>query len=193
MWVGLPRGIIVQVTEVTIDTPRLRLRCWRETDREGFAAMHADPEVMADHGRPSNRSESDVKFDRYVAAFEQVGYGRWLVETLAGEFLGCVGVMPSQSSHPLGEHNEVGWRLTRKAWGFGYATEAARAALSDAFTRCRLREVLAYTASDNLRSHAVMQRLPLVRDPGRDFSTFIEGIGTWHGLVWVTTPGAQSP
>jgi len=78
----------------------------------------------------------------------------------------------------------IGWRLVRSAWGQGYATEAARAALLDAFTRVGLTEVLAYTSSDNTRSQSVMTRLGLERTPARDFSAPYEG-RMWHGLVWV--------
>jgi RimJ/RimL family protein N-acetyltransferase len=64
---------------------------------------------------------------------------------------------------------EVGWRLTRTAWGHGYATEAARAALTYGFDRLALPEILAVTAAGNTRSRAVMRRLGMVRDPADDF------------------------
>jgi RimJ/RimL family protein N-acetyltransferase len=96
--------------------------------------------------------------------------------------------MPSGNDHPLGPHFEIGWRLMRDAWGRGYATEAAAAALDDAFKRVGLSEVVSYTAPDNLRSQAVMKRLYLQRDSSRDFSANYEGVGIWHGLVWVGRP-----
>jgi RimJ/RimL family protein N-acetyltransferase len=170
-----------------IATPRLRLRPWLETDRGAFAAMHADPEVMVDTPRLLDRGESDAKLDRYTAAFERLGFCRWALETLDGDFVGYTGVMPARASHPLGPHHEMGWRLVRAAWGKGYATEAARAALSDAFQRVGLSEVLAYTAPDNARSQAVMARLELQRDPARDF-TASDGEAPWTGLVWVARP-----
>jgi RimJ/RimL family protein N-acetyltransferase len=169
-----------------IDTPRTRLRCWRNSDRDAFAALHAHPEVMLDAGGPLDRPQSDAKLDRYAAAFEQFGFCRWVVESLEGDFLGYAGVMPSRPAHPLGPHADIGWRLVRPAWGHGYAAEAAEAALHDAFTRCGLTEILAYTAPDNLRSQAVIARLRLRRDPSRDFSE-PNGVRVWHGLVWVAT------
>jgi RimJ/RimL family protein N-acetyltransferase len=168
-----------------INTARTRLRCWREADREAFAALHAHPEVMLDYGGTLSRAESDAKFDRYVAAFNQLGFCRWAIERLDGEFLGYAGIMPSPPQHPLGPHMEIGWRLVRHAWGHGYATEAAAAALNDGFTRAGLTEVVAYTASDNLRSQAVMARLRLQRDPTRDFTANYSRVGAWQGLVWV--------
>jgi RimJ/RimL family protein N-acetyltransferase len=175
-----------------IETVRLRLRSWSESDRDSFAGLNADPIVMADLGGPLSRDLSDAKFDRYVEAYKRNGYGRWLVETHAGRFLGYCGVMLASGDHPIGPHHEIGWRLHQSVWGRGYATEAARAALEDAFRRARLQEVLAYTAADNLRSQAVMERLRLIRDESRDFSIYPSRTGTWRGLVWSATPALFS-
>jgi RimJ/RimL family protein N-acetyltransferase len=168
---------------------RLTLRRWRETDREAFAALNADPEATRDLGGPLDRSQSDAKLDRYVATFERHGFCRWALQDSQQHFLGYAGVMPSPRDHPLGPHAEIGWRLARPAWGQGYATEAAAAALLDAFTRIGLGEVLAYTSHDNVRSQAVMQRLGLQRDPARDFSHVYDG-RPWQGLVWSARPVA---
>lgn len=166
-----------------INTPRLRLRGWRETDREAFADMHRHPEVMRDYGGVLSQTSSNEKFDRYKATFEQVGFSRWAIESIDNVFLGYTGLMPVRSSHPLGTHVDIGWRFVRSAWGHGYATEAAGAALKDAFERVGLSEVIAYTAPDNFRSQAVMKRLGLHRDPSRDF-TIDYSFGPWHGMVW---------
>lgn len=173
---------------IMIETNRLRLRMWQETDRDAFAKLNEDSIVMADLGGPFNRELSDAKFDRYRDAFQLNGYGRCLVETLSGYFVGYCGVMLVDGEHPLGRHNEIGWRLHREAWGKGYATEAAAAVLRDAFLRVKLGEVLAYTATDNLRSQAVMQRLSLRRDDSKDFEIFHNSLGTWRGLVWTAIP-----
>lgn len=171
-----------------LETLRLRLRPWREADREAFAAMLADPEVMRDLGGPVGKAASDAKLDRYAAAYDRHGFGRWAIEARDGRFLGYAGVMPVGGEHPLGPHHDIGWRLVRSAWGCGYATEAARAALRDAFDRIGIEEVLAYTAPDNRRSQAVMERLGLRRDPSCDFTVEAGGIENWRGLVWVARP-----
>ena len=149
--------------------------------------MSADPDVMEDFGGPLNRTESDAKFDRYANAFEQHGFCRWAVEDLEGRFLGYTAAMPSRSGHPLGLHADIGWRFIRAAWGNGYATEAARASLRDVFGRIGLKEVLAYTAPDNIRSQAVMRRLGLQRAVALDYSEPFGG-EMWHGLVWIGRP-----
>ncbi len=167
-----------------LSTDRLHLRCWCEEDRIAFAEMNAHPDVMDDLGGPISRTESDMKFDRFVEAFEEYGFSRWVIER-HGEFLGYVGVMPRRDEHPLGPHEEIGWRLVKQAWGQGYATEAARAALNDAFNRIGLTEVISYTSATNLRSQAVITRLGLRREPSRDFTIFDNCLGNWQGLVWV--------
>jgi RimJ/RimL family protein N-acetyltransferase len=174
------------VGEAILTTPRLILRSWRETDRDAFAALNADPEVMWDLGGPFVRADSDAKFDRCRATFRQHGFSRLAIEERQGGFLGYAGIMPAAPNHPLGPHVEIGWRLASAVWGKGYATEAAGAVLRNAFEILGLTEILAYTAADNVRSQAVMERLGMQRDPLRDFST-----PSWRGLVWALRRSGQ--
>ncbi len=187
-------GPLMASRQSRLVTDRLVLRRWHDDDRVPFAAMNADAEVMHDLGGTLDRDASDRKLDRFAEAFDNHGYGRWVIEgTIDGgdpNFLGYAGVMPNRGDHPLGEHDDAGWRLCRHAWGYGVASEAARAVLHDVFTRVGLTEVLSYTAPDNVRSQAVMRRLGLRRDSSLDFSAHYDGFGVWHGLVWIATPAA---
>jgi RimJ/RimL family protein N-acetyltransferase len=169
-----------------IATERLVLLPWRADDLAALVEMQADPEVMADYGGPQGPDASAAKLKRYQAAYDALGFTRWTVET-AGAFIGYVGVMPIFPGHPRDPGHEIGWRLVRAAWGRGYASEAARAALVDAFARVGLAEVLSYTAPDNLRSQAVMARLALTRRPELDFVQVLEG-RDWIGRVWSAAP-----
>ena len=169
-------------------TARLNLRLWEDKHRDAFAALHADPAVMADLGELLDRRGSDAKLESYIAAYHKTGVSRWAVESHDGAFLGYAGVMPrTDAGHPLGAHHEVGWRLTRAAWGQGYATESARAALGHAFDLLGISEVVSYTSASNHRSQAVMGRLGLVRSPSRDFTAEYPGTGRWTGLVWTAS------
>ena len=151
-------------------TPRLLLRRWRESDRAPFAAMNADPAVMEHFPSPMTRAESDAFARRIEAAFEEQGFGLWAVEVSAsGEFAGFTGLAPVRFEAPFAPAVEIGWRLAVPAWGHGYATEAATAALSFAFDELQCPEVVAFTAVENERSIQVMRRLGMTRDPVDDF------------------------
>lgn len=165
-----------------IETARLRLRPWTDDDAPAFAALHADPEVMWDAHRPLTRAESDAKLARYRQVFDARGFSRFAMTDRDGVFLGYVGLLPIPPGHPLGEGVEIGWRLRRAAWGFGYASEAARAVLDDARANLGLSRVFSYTAPDNARSQAVMERIGLIRACDLDF-TAPDG---WVGWVWRT-------
>jgi RimJ/RimL family protein N-acetyltransferase len=173
-----------------IETERLILRRWRDSDRAAFAAICADPEVMQWLGGVLTRQQADERIDRVEATFERVGFGRFLIERKAdGAFLGWCGVMPCHESvTPIAGQPEMGWRLIRAAWGEGFATEAARAALWDAFDRVGLPEVLAYTSPANVRSQAVMQRLGMTREPQRDFEHPNITEGDNRSVVYVAYP-----
>jgi len=147
-----------------IRTERLVLRDWRESDREPWAAMNADPRVREFFPSVLSREESDAAFDRFSSALAERGWGLWAVD-LDGEFLGFTG-LANPHFHP---GTEIGWRFAVSAWGHGYATEAARAVLEFAFTELDLPEVISFTTVANVRSRAVMERLGMVRDPAEDF------------------------
>lgn len=143
-------------------TERLVLRRWREDDREPFAVLNADPLVMGHFPQPLTRAQSDALVDRIEAGFDEHGFGLWAVEA-DGAFVGFTGLSVPAFEAPFLPSVEVGWRLARSAWGRGWATEAAAAALAVGFGPLGLREVVSFTAVENARSEAVMQRLGMTR------------------------------
>lgn len=149
-------------------TDRLVLRRWRDSDLEPWAAMNADPAVREHLGEPLTREQSDASVARFEADFGRRGYGWWAVELRAtGEFIGFAGLDEVDDDLPF-TGVEIGWRLTRSAWGHGYATEAAKAALAYGFETLELPEILAVTTATNVRSQAVMRRIGMTRDPADD-------------------------
>jgi RimJ/RimL family protein N-acetyltransferase len=145
-----------------IGTDRLIMRRWREADREPFAALNADPEVMRYFPAPLDREASDAMVDRIEDLFRRQGFGLWALEVSAtGEFIGFTGLNPMPPGMPGAGGLEVGWRLARPAWHHGYATEAAQAAVGVAFDGAGLAEIWSMTAVLNEPSQAVMRRLGL--------------------------------
>ena len=153
-----------------LHTDRLALRRWRPTDKEPFAHLNADPEVMEYFPSTLDRTQSDAFADRIEAGFDQRGYGLWAVEIPGqAEFIGFVGLALHDFPAHFTPAVEIGWRLSRDYWGSGFATEAARIAIADGFERVGLSEIVSFTAMVNLRSVAVMQRLGMTHDPSDDF------------------------
>jgi ribosomal-protein-alanine N-acetyltransferase len=130
--------------------------------------MNADPRVMEHFPSVLSAAESDAMMRRAIEHFERHGFGPWAVE-VEGRMVGFVGLLvPTFEAH-FTPAVEVAWRLAPDAWGFGYATEAAREVLRFAFDRAGLDEVVSFTVPANVRSIAVMERLGMTRDAADDF------------------------
>lgn len=146
-----------------LETERLILRQWTESDRIAFALLNADTRVMAYLPAVLNRPESDGLADRIEALIARRGWGLWAVELKQNpQFIGFVGLHEPTYDLPFTPCVEIGWRLASAHWGKGYATEAASAALDYAFNILVLNEVYSFTSVVNKKSSAVMQRLNML-------------------------------
>ncbi len=158
------------MTIVELRTERLLLRQWLDADREPWAALNADPEVMEHFPATLDRAASDAFVAKASTTIAARGWGLWAVEARDdGHFVGMVGICPVTFDVPFVPAVEVGWRLARAEWGHGYATEAATAAVDFAFGELELDEVVSMTTVRNRRSRAVMERLGFVHVPALDF------------------------
>ena len=163
-----------------IETPRLTLRPWRGDDREAFAAINGDPRVNEWLGGPISAEQSHATMDRLQAQIAADGFGFWAAERRSDRRLvGMIGLR-SQAGGPAPSGLELGWRLDPEAQGSGLATEGAKAALDWGFATHHAEEILAWTAATNVRSQAVMQRIGMTPDPGRDFDH--TGLAETHPL-----------
>ena len=151
-------------------TERLVLRPWRDEDAEAFGSLNADPEVMSYFPAPLDRAASDELLGRARAHVDDHGWGFWaLEERSTGAFIGLTGLSQPSFEAAFTPCVEIGWRLVRSAWGQGYATEAAIAALDVGFHELGLDEIVSFTPSVNLRSRAVMQRIGMRHALADDF------------------------
>lgn len=151
-----------------IETQRLILRGWRESDIAPLHAMGQDPEVMRYLGPPLSIDAAREGHDRMVACQAAHGYCFWAVERRAdGAFIGFCGIKPGDSF--LAGETEIAWRLARDAWGQGYAHEAAEASLAWGWANLAIPRVTAITVPANTRSWGLMERLGMTRVVGGDF------------------------
>jgi RimJ/RimL family protein N-acetyltransferase len=141
-----------------LETPRLTLRGWRESDLDAYAAMAADSEVMRYMGGALDRNQSWGEMALGSGHWLLRGYGSWAVERTTDEILvGRVGLWNPEGWLGL----EIGWKLARHAWGNGYATEAALAAIAWAWARLETKQLISVIHRDNARSIRVAERLGL--------------------------------
>jgi RimJ/RimL family protein N-acetyltransferase len=153
-----------------LTTARLRLRLWRDEDLPAFAALNADPRVMQYMAKRLDRQESDASAERIRQHFTRHGFGLWAIElTDVADFVGFTGLsVPPFEAH-FTPCVEIAWRLGYKYWGFGYATEAARAVRDYGFTHIGLKQIVSFTIPANRRSRNVMERLGMKHSPEDDF------------------------
>jgi RimJ/RimL family protein N-acetyltransferase len=142
-------------------TERLLLRQWRPADRDDFAALNADPAVMRHIGSgPLDRAGSDGLWSQLRRDWSDRGHAPWAVERADdGALLGFCGLAIPTFLPQVLPAVEIGWRLRRDAWGHGYATEAAQAALDAAWRMMGMAQIVAIVHPDNDRSRALAERL----------------------------------
>ena len=112
-----------------LETERLKLRMWRESDLDDYAAMSADPSSCDTWGpaRCSHAAEAWRSMAFFMGHWQMRGYGHWAVEEKAsGRMIGRIGFLNPEGWPGF----EIGWTLARQAWGKGYATEGGRRALN---------------------------------------------------------------
>lgn len=182
----------VPSTSPTIATRRLVLRQWRPQDKEPFAELNADPDVMEHFPHTLSRSQSDDMLDRVTTDLAENGRGLWATEVEeTGTFIGFIGLNAPRFDTAFTPCIEVGWRLARHAWGKGYASEGATAVLAFAFGFGQVElpndEIVSFTTEANMRSRRVMDKIGLIHDPTRDFDhpLFPDWSGRRHVLCAV--------
>ena len=165
---------------VFLETERLLLRRFTESDVANLHELDGDPEVMRfiNGGRPVSRDviRNEI-LPRFLRAYERFeGFGVWAaIERSTGQFVGWFEFYPRKDAGP--EEVELGYRLRRSAWGKGYATEGSRALIRKGFTELGVQRVVAETMAVNAASRRVMEKagLKYVRTFHQEWQERIEG------------------
>jgi RimJ/RimL family protein N-acetyltransferase len=153
-----------------LETRRLLLRRWRDSDREPFAALNSDPRVMQFFPALLTRAESDRLADRIEGDFEKHDFGLLAAELVQERtFVGFVGLSVPGFDAPFTPCVEIGWRIAASYWNQGLATEGAKAVLAHAFDSLHLEEIVSFTVVRNLPSRRVMEKIGMTHAPEDDF------------------------
>jgi len=163
----------------TYTTDRLLLRQWKDADRREFTEINNDPDVMRYFPQRYTSEDSNRFVDQNLTLIANEGWGAWAVELIESTtFIGFVGFSIPAQWHPCANHIDIGWRLGKDHWGYGYATEAARFSLRIGFTSLGFNKLVSYTSECNLPSINVMSKIGM----------FDDGIGFEHPRIEVTSP-----
>jgi RimJ/RimL family protein N-acetyltransferase len=157
----------------TLETERLVLRPFRESDLDAYTAVLQTPEVRASLHLPDSVGRGDAwdGMARWRGQWELRGTGHWAVEERAtGEFVGRAGShRPERADWP---GIEIGWTLHPAHWGKGYATEAGAATVEHVFAHHDVDEVYSVILEENVASQAVAKRLGFTFWELRTFAFF---------------------
>jgi RimJ/RimL family protein N-acetyltransferase len=172
-----------------VETNRLMLRPFRESDLDAYTAVLQAPAVRASLHLPDDigREQAWQQMAMWLGQWELRGTGQWaLEEKSSGAFVGRAGThRPERADWP---GLEVGWTLHPEHWGKGYATEAGRAAVDYAFAHCGVDTLYSVILPENGASQAVARRLGFEPWQERVLSFF----PSMPHVIWrLRKPGAQ--
>ena len=143
-----------------IETQRLALRRFTFNDLDAFASMNGDAEVMRyiGAGTPQTREQTAARLKAIIEHQNQNGFGLWAaIDKTGGAFIGFCGLQFLDNTPEI----EVGYRLAKRFWRMGLATEAARASLRFGFEELGLDRIVAVVQPENVASCRVVEKIGL--------------------------------
>ena len=146
--------------KIVTETERLIIRHYKEEDFLAFTEMNADEDVMEHFPHTLDDEGSRNLFERLNTRINETGKCFWAVELKENnDFIGFVGLSEPDFEADFIPCTEIGWRLRRKYWGKGYATEGANACLQVGWEEYQLEEILSFAVKSNLPSIHVMKKI----------------------------------
>jgi ribosomal-protein-alanine N-acetyltransferase len=159
-----------QSLSLVLETERLRLREFAESDVDALQAVLGDPVAMQYYPAPFDRQGVEAWITKNRDRYQRDGYGLWaMLLKDTGELIGDCGctVQEVEGRNEV----EVGYHVRRDLWGKGYATEAARACMGYAFAKIGTERVISIIRPENVQSKRVAEKNGLT----------CEKIVFWHG------------
>lgn len=150
--------------EYLFKSERLGFRNWIESDKEPYAKMNADVEVMKYFPSTKTKEETFAQVKRFQKHFTDFGFTFFAVDVLeTKKFIGFIGMINTSFEAHFTPCVEIGWRLQTASWGFGYATEGAKRCLEYGFNQLNFKEIYAITPLKNKNSENVMLKIGMLK------------------------------
>jgi ribosomal-protein-alanine N-acetyltransferase len=162
--------------QIFIETERLYLRQWQPEDAVTYVTMNADKEVMRYFPSVLTEEQSRDHIRRITGQIDHHGYGLFAVERKDDHsFIGFTGFAYPKFEAFFTPCIEIGWRIDKKQWNKGFATEAAMACLPFGFEKLGLKEIYSFTSEHNTASEKVMQKIGMKKEGEFDHPLLDEG------------------
>ena len=159
-----------------LETERLILRTWNESDILPFSIMNGDNQVMEFFPNILSKEETFALYERITTDIERRGFGLFAVEAKqTQDFMGFIGFDEPRFSSYFTPCVEIGWRLDKRFWDQGYATEGAKACLEYGFSTLGFKEVVSFTSKLNTKSIAVMKNIGMTYESDFEHPKVVEG------------------
>lgn len=166
-----------------LETQRLILRKFEETDAERLFLLDSDPEVMKYIGMPplSDMTESENVIKMIQQQYLDNGVGRLaVIEKESGLLIGWSGLkLITQEINGYNNIYDLGYRFIPEYWGKGYALESAKASLDFGFNNLKAETIYAHAHSENEGSNHILRKLGFEKTC--EF-TELDGICFWYEL-----------
>lgn len=149
---------------IHMETNRIILRAIEESDIQGIFELDSDSEVHRYLGKKPIKSLQEAKaIIKYIRKqYEENGIGRWaVIDKMTNEFMGWSGLKYEKEVRKEMHYYDLGYRLKKKFWGKGIATETALASLNYGFQVMSLHEIYAGAHIENIASNKVLQKVGL--------------------------------
>jgi ribosomal-protein-alanine N-acetyltransferase len=150
--------------KIHAQTKRFLLREILASDAQDMFELDSDPEVHKYLGNKPVKTIQEVEqtIQLIRAQYEENGIGRWaIIDKLTNEFIGWSGLKLEQQLRKEFHYYDIGYRLKRKYWGQGIATETAIASLKYGFEPLELEEICAAADTDNKASNHILSKIGL--------------------------------
>lgn len=152
--------------QIYLETERMILRQFEESDRENISDLDSDPEVMKylSNGVPSSLAEIDRAMGVFLDLKKKFSGNLGFFAAIhkdTGEFMGWFHLRPLKSEPDTIEKLELGYRLKKRFWGQGYATEGSRALFLRGMNELGAKEIWAHAMAANTGSRKVMEKTGL--------------------------------
>ena len=143
--------------QIIFETPRLILRQFNEADAPLILSLNSDPEIVKYLHVPTLKTveQAEKILQDIILPQYKNNLGRWAIHVKEGmDFIGWCGL----KYRPEIDEIDLGYRLMQKAWGNGYATEAAQHTLDYAFKTLNLSLITARAHIENTASTRVLEK-----------------------------------